>query len=121
MAAGPDDEPADREADGDPANGPDDELQAGLPDREHPCNHGGDGDAVGDDARRVVDQALALQDRDNAAGDAEALGDRGRGDGVGGGDDRPEDEGRRPRKPGDGVDHGGDHEGRHQHQPYREE
>ncbi len=82
MAARPDDEPTHREADCYPAGRSDDELQACLPDREGAGDHSGDGDSVSDDARSVVDEALALQDRDYAAGHAEALGDRGGGDGV---------------------------------------
>ena len=88
---------ANREADGDPARRADDELQSCLPDREGTRDHSGDRDAVSHDARSVVDEALAFQDRNDAAGYAEALGYRGSGDGVGGGDDRPQDESRCPR------------------------
>src|SRR5215204_3842045 len=97
MASRPDDEPTDREADSDPACPADDELQACIPYREGARDHRGDRDAVSYDARSVVDEALAFQDGNYAAGHPEALGDRGGGDGVGGGDDRPQDEGRCPR------------------------
>src|SRR5687768_10427018 len=66
-------------------------------------DNSGDRDAVSDYTRGVVDEALAFQDRNDAAGHAEALGDRGGGDGVGGGDDGPEYESRAPGQPDDGV------------------
>ena len=55
-----------------------------------------DGDAVGDQRRRVVDQALALEDRDDPARDAEPAQDRGRRHGVGRRDDGAQGERRRP-------------------------
>ena len=56
----------------------------------------GDRDPVEDETRPVVDEALALDDRHELARDAEATCDRGRGERVGGRDDRAEHERARP-------------------------
>ena len=115
------DHPADGEADRGAAEAGVDELRTGLPGAEAAGEHGRDRDLVGDQRGRVVDQRLALDDRHDAARDAEAPGDRGRGDGVGGGDDRAEHERGGPRH---AVDHRvGDHRdaaGGGEHEPDRE-
>ena len=115
------DDPADGEPERRAADAGVEELGAGLPGGEAAGEHGGDRDLVGDQRGRVVDQRLALDDRHDPAGDADAARDRGGGDGVGGGDDRAEDEGGGPRHV---VDHGvGDERDRErgrQHQPDRE-
>ena len=60
---------------------------------EKPTGHGGDDRGpVGHQRRRIVDEALALEDRHDAARDAEPLEDRRRRYGIGWGDDRPEGE-----------------------------
>ena len=74
-----------------------DELQASLPHRERPGHHSSNRYPVGHDPGCVVQEALAFQDRHYAAGEAEALGHRGRCYGVGRGDYGPEDERRGPR------------------------
>ena len=52
--------------------------------------------AVGDERGRVVDQALALDQRDEPSRQPEPRRDRGRRDGVGGRDDRADHEADRP-------------------------
>jgi hypothetical protein len=97
VAARPDDEPSDSEPHHHPSDGPDDELQACLPQREPARRHRGHGYPVGDYSRGVVDKALPFKDRNYAARDAEALGDGSRGYSVRGRDDGAEDESRAPR------------------------
>ena len=87
---------ADRDPDRDPAGDHDDEVAARLEQAEAAGDHGGDGELVGDQRGRVVDQALALDDGHDPARHPEPAGDRGRGDRVGGGDDRAEHERLRP-------------------------
>ena len=81
-----------------------------------------DGEAVRDERRAVVDQALSLDDRDEPSWHPEAPRDGCRGDGIGRRDDGAEHEG---RAPGEIVDRRvGDHrhdEGRHDHEPDREQ
>ena len=68
--------------------------------------------------RAVVDEALALDDRDDSTRHAEPLHDRRRRDRVGGGDDGAEHERGRPREPGhDLVRDDGDDDHRQQHEP----
>jgi hypothetical protein len=93
---GLDDDPPHRQADGDAPDGHHHELQARPPDgKGGPGRHAGR-DPVSHDARRVVDEALALEQRDDPARHPEPLRDGGRGYGVGGGDDSPEHEGAHP-------------------------
>ncbi len=63
------------------------DLQRGDTSR-HRC----DRSPQADDRRRVVDQALALEDRHHSAGHSHFAGDRSRGDGVGWSDDSAERE-----------------------------
>ena len=74
----------------------DDERHARVERRERAEDDGRDGDAVEDEGRGVVDQALALQDRDDPAGHAQAAQHGRRRDGVRRGHDRPQRERRRP-------------------------
>src|ERR1700743_2790968 len=70
----------------------------------------GSGSAAGDDQSHgelqsqqsagVVDQAFAFQNIDNAPGQPEALGNRGSGDGVGGGENRSQYSAQAIVKPG---------------------
>ena len=63
---------------------------------------------------RVVEQRLALEDRHDAPGQADAAGDRGGGDRVRGGDDRADGEGRGPPQAGSsGVHDRPHHQGGH--------
>ena len=97
-------------------------VRPALGQRERPGHGGDDRDPVRDERRRVVDEALALEDRDDPARDAEPLEDRRRGHGVGRRDDRPEGERGRPAEPRDerlGDD--GDDDGRDQDEPDRQE
>ncbi len=59
----------------------------------------GDGEVVEDEARGIVDQALALEDHDETARNAHLLEHRGRGDRIRGRDDRAECEADGPGKP----------------------
>ena len=84
-----------------------DEREPGVPEREAAGHDRRHGEAVGDERRPVVDQALALDDRDEPPRNAEPARDRARGDRVGRRDDRAEHERRRPAH---AVDHRvGDH------------
>ena len=75
---------------------------------------------VGDERRAVVDQALALDDRDDPPRDRHPAHDRGGGDRVGRGDDGAERERGRPRHVGhERLDHDGDGAHRDQHEPDR--
>ena len=76
----------------------DDEAPGRVPEREGAGQHRGDGEAVGDERGRVVDQALALDQRDEPARQPEPRGDRRRRDRVGRRDDRAEHEAHRPRQ-----------------------
>ena len=70
-----------------------DERDAGLRRHEQPGDRGCDGEAVGDQRRRVVQQALALEDRDDPLRGSDAPEDRGRRDRIGRGDDGTQGEG----------------------------
>ena len=65
----------------------DPEIQRHGPDRERAGRDGAQGELERDEARRVVHQALAVQDRGHARGHPQALGHRADGDGVGRRDD----------------------------------
>ena len=54
----------------------DHELEAGVEQRERPADGSGNGDPVGDQRGRVVDQALTLDQVDDPARGAEAAHDR---------------------------------------------
>ncbi len=86
------DDPTDCEPDRDPAGGGQHEVQARVREREASADDRGDGDAEGDQRGCVVEQALALDDADLAAGRVEPAHDHRAGERVGGGDDRPEHE-----------------------------
>ena len=87
-----------REPDRDARDRVQDQPPAGLPEREGPGRHRDDGDAVEHERGRVVDEALALDDRDDAPRRAQPPGDRGGGNRVGRRDDGPQHERRRPRQ-----------------------
>ena len=73
-----------------------DEVPRGVPERERPGDRGGDSRLVEHERETVVDEALALDDRDDAARHADPADDLGRGERVGGRDDRAERERARP-------------------------
>ena len=79
------DRPADGQPDGDPTDGAEDEVGAGVQEGEAAADDRGHRGGVEDEGGAVVDQALALDDRDDLARGAVAPGDRGRGDRVGAG------------------------------------
>ncbi len=112
------DHEADSEADADPADDVQDEGPGRFPEREGPADDGDDGELVGDERRAVVHEALALDERDEAARQAEPLRDRRRGRRIGRRDDRSEDEGAPPTEAGDELvrDHRDDHHGA-EHEP----
>ena len=83
---------ADRETDGDAADHVHDEAPGRTPERERARDRGGDGGLVDDERDAVVDEALALDDRDDAPRRADTSGDLGRRERVGRRDDRPERE-----------------------------
>jgi len=113
---------ADGESDCDAAGDVEQKAAGGAGEREAAGDDGGDGDPVGDEGGAVVDEALALDEGDQPAREAEPLGDRARGSRVGGRDDGAEHEGGRPGEPGDGgVRDGGDREHRREDQPDRKE
>ena len=93
--------PGDDEADREPDRHADDRVEheapAGLGQREAAADHGGDGELVGDERGRVVEQRLALDDRQIAPRRAHARGDGRRRDRVGGRHDGAEHERRLPR------------------------
>ena len=107
-------EPAEGEADGDAAG----DHDAGTPatpgsDREVARHDRGARELQEDEARRVVHEALALENRHDLPREAHALGDGRRGDGVRRRDDGAEDEGRGPRHARhEGHDDGGDRQRR---------
>ena len=96
------------------AGGGQQELEAGVEQRERPLDRRHDGDAVRDQGGRVVDQALALDQVDDAAGGAQPAHDGGRRDRVRGRDDRPQGECHGPRQ----VEH---QMPRHRHQHRRDQ
>ncbi len=100
-------EPAEREAERGAARADEEEVVRGVAERERARHRGRHGGAVEHERGAVVDEALALDERHDALGHAKAAEDRGGGDGVGGGDDRAEHEGRAPAQAGD--DRVGDH------------
>ena len=121
--AHPADEPPHHESHRDAADRDVDEFsrQPDAADERRRRADGGERDLEDDQAGRVIHQAFALQDRDDAPGQAEPLRDRGRGNGVGRGDDRAEHERRRQRQAGNHPmrDEGHDDRGRND-QPDRE-
>ena len=92
-------DPAHGEADCHSADDAEDELPAGRSGGEGAGDHRGHGDAVEDEPRPVVHEALALHDRDELAGHSEPAGDRGRSERIGRRDDRAEHERGRPGQP----------------------
>ena len=115
------DDRADADADRDPADRADDELAARLQQAEAAGDDGRHRELVGDEGGAVVDQALALDDRDDPVRDAQLAADRGRRDGIGGRDDRAEDERRRPVEAEHVVGDGGDADHRRQDEPDRKQ
>src|SRR5439155_22614518 len=90
------DQEADDQPNRDPTGRSPDEAQPGVPDREAAGDDGDDRDPVEDERRSVVDEALALGDRDDPPRAAEAPRDRRRGERIGWRDNRAEAEGWSP-------------------------
>ncbi len=99
MAVQPGDWPGDEQTNEDAPGAHHDELPARLPEGAAPGDDRRDGEAIDDQAGGVVDHALALDDGDDAPGDAQPLQDRTGGHGIGRRDQRPQDERDRPRQP----------------------
>ena len=110
---------ADQQPDRDPAGNRDDEVDRGVEEREAAADRRRDGDPVGDQRRRVVDQALPLDQGDQPARGAELARDRRRGHRVGRRDDGAEREGDRPGQVDELVADDRDRTGRKQHQADR--
>ena len=70
----------------------------GLDKRERSSHHRGDREAIEDERGRVVGQAFALENDDQALGKLQSLRDRQRGNGVGRRDDGAQDKADRPGK-----------------------
>jgi hypothetical protein len=88
-----------------------------LGQREAARDDGDDGEAVGDERGAVVDEALALDQRDQPAGKTQSSSDRGSRCRVRGRDDRSEHEGLGPAEAGDhgvGDDRDRQHRGQHE-------
>ena len=118
----PADEPAHDQPDQHAARRGQDELPQRRREREDTRHDRRDRGPIEHERRGVVDQALALEDGHDPIGDAQASGDGTGGDGVGRRDDGAEGDRRRPAQPGhDEARDGGDHRGRGQHQPDREQ
>src|SRR6266478_3361605 len=87
---------ADTETDGNQIG----EAQSALRDgRGAALDDHGDGEFESEEAGGIVDEAFAFEDVHDPLRQAEALGDGGGGDGVGGGDDRAQDEAESPVEP----------------------
>ena len=93
-------EVTDDQADPDPADDAPDEPPGGVPDRERSRHDRHHRNAIEDERRAVVDEALALDDRDEASGDAKPAHDRRRSDRIGRRDDGAEHKRGAPRQPG---------------------
>ena len=117
----PPDEVADREPDRDTADDIDEEVPGGVEEREAAGHDRGDGEAVRDERGAVVDEALTLEQPDQAPGQSQPLRDRGCGGRIGGRDDRAEHEGLCPAQADHGVGDPRDNHHRHQHEPDREQ
>ncbi|OUD92146.1 hypothetical protein CMMCAS04_09595 [Clavibacter michiganensis subsp. michiganensis] len=111
---------ADDDADREGAHRGEHEAPGGLPQVDG-CADGGDRGAQQDERRRVVHEALPLEDGDEARWQAEPARDARRGDGVG-----RADHGAEGQRAGEGqvreerVEQQADPEGRHEHQHHRE-
>nr|WP_267128265.1 hypothetical protein [Baekduia soli] len=113
------DQPADDEPDRDAARGAEQEVPHRGGQRERARDHGRHRELVGDEARGVVDEALALDDGHQAPGRARAHGDLHGRHRVGRRDDRADHERRRPGQPVDEpVGHRGDGHGRGDDEPH---
>ncbi len=116
------DHPSQRQADADAADHRPDERQGRAGHADRAGDDGQHGELVEHQRRPVVDQSLALDDRDDPARNTEPLGDRGGGQRIGGRDHRAQHERRRPRQPVDGrVRDPGNARGGAQHQAGREQ
>ncbi len=115
------DDRADADADRDAADRADHELAACLEQAEAAGHDGGDRELVRDQRRAVVDEALALDDRDDPVRDTELAPDGGRRDRVGGGDDRAQDERGRPVESQGEVRHRRDADHRRQDEADRQQ
>ena len=94
-------DPTDGEPDRDTAHHAEDEAPTRRGRGERAGQHRRHGNAIEDEARAVVHEALALHDRDELARHAEPPRDRGRGERIGRGHDCAEHERGRPREPVD--------------------
>ena len=115
------DRAAEHETDRDPAEHGPDEVARRVQERERARDHGHGREPEEDERGSVVDEALALDDRDRAARNAEAAGDRRRGERVGRRDDRAEHEAHGPREADHVVSRDRDHHHRQRHEPDREQ
>ncbi len=113
------DHPPDGEADRDAARDVDEELDCGPAGRDALADRRRHRDLVGDEGARVVDEALALDDVDQAARSADPPHDCGRGDRVGRRDDRAERERDGPWQADHVVRDHRDHTGGHEDEPDR--
>ena len=115
------DEKADDQADRDPSDDAPHEPPGRLPDRERSRDHRRHRDAVQDERRSVVHEALAFDDGDGAPRHSQPAHDRGGRERIGRRNHCAEDEG---RAPGHVVDHrvrdDGDRGHRREHEPDRE-
>ena len=115
------DHPREDEADHDPTPADENEVQAGLPDRERAAAQGGQSHAEGHERGAVVYEALAAYYGAHALRHSQAAEDRLGGHRIGRREDRPEDEGRRPRQAGDEVGDGGNRDGGEEDESYGEQ
>ena len=114
------DHPSDQEPDRDPTEHGPDEVSGGVGERERAGDDRSGGEPEEDERGAVVDEALALDDRDRATRDSQSVRDRRRGDRVGRGDDGAEHESARPRKADHVVGSDGDRDHRRGHEADRE-
>jgi hypothetical protein len=115
------DHPGEDEAYHDPTPADENEVQAGLPDRERAAAQGGQSHAEFYERGAVVYEALAAYYGTHALRHSQATEDRLGGHRIGGREDRPEDEGRRPRQTDDEVGDGGNRNGGKEDEAYGEQ
>ena len=115
------DQVADHETEGNATRGRPDQPKTGVPDGEAAGDDGDHRHPVEHERRPVVDQALALDDRDDPSRDTEPTRDRGRGEWIGGRDNRAEHKSRAPAQIRDQrMRHDGDADGRRRDEADRE-
>ena len=114
-AAQPEAQPADADAVGDFADDDDDEGPGGLERRERAGDDGGDGEAIEDQRGRVVGEAFAFENDEQAPRNVERPRQRQRRDHVGRRDDGAEQEAHRPWPAEQPMDRGRHRAGREHH------